>query len=570
MSKLKRFPNPGSDINMFIEIFKRTYSILSKKKYFSLYDMELAMIQNYLVSSEGFTGMKAFELSLRDDSSRDPIYNQAKMYAELFRMLGWYSSSPDKNLIFTITELGKNIACNDVSNVLSFKECILGMTDENEVIMKKDGLEMRPFKYFLNIANQLDNKICKLELIYGPYRYPDSQFNKAIEDILSVRGNFRKMLAAIDSFSKESKIAKNTMENYTRFPISTLEYLGWITKEKSDKLYPGSKNMVVMNLTKIGINDMNYYNSLVDIRIGYFNSLEEEIKKAIVRVSFYQQLKRMGISNIKVNYDYNQELEKVNSHFKRKDELLFSPYQMLNNDYVDDVLNITKKYELEEAPIEKNDLLSSVESFNKITSSYVNEIKLETLFYTENKDDKDKEIYKEIMSLKDRTENAILSILMNKYKNANKDVYYPLIGDIFNILGFDCKVSRNGTNYERYDAIIVNEKSIPIEIKSPGEEMNISVKAVRQALENKVILLSRKNFKTSWDITSMVVGYLPPNNRAEVLTLVEDIYNTYNIKISIFDLESLLKLLINKVLFNKVIINDEIYELKGMVVIDDK
>ena len=166
MSKLKRFPNPGSDINMIIEIFRRTYGTLSLKKFFSLYDMELAMINNYLVSSEGFTGMKAFELSLREDASRDPIYNQAKMYAELYRMLGWYSSSKDKNLIFTITELGRYVAESNVANELIFRECIMGMADENEVIEKKDGLEMRPFKYFLNVTNKLDGKICKLELIY--------------------------------------------------------------------------------------------------------------------------------------------------------------------------------------------------------------------------------------------------------------------------------------------------------------------------------------------------------------------------------------------------------------------
>ena len=138
MSKLKRFPNPGSDINMIIEIFRRTYGTLSLKKYFSLYDMELAMINNYLVSSEGFTGMKAFELSLREDASRDPIYNQAKMYAELYRMLGWYSSSKDKNLIFTITELGRYVAESNVANELIFRECIMGMADENEVIRIKE------------------------------------------------------------------------------------------------------------------------------------------------------------------------------------------------------------------------------------------------------------------------------------------------------------------------------------------------------------------------------------------------------------------------------------------------
>jgi hypothetical protein len=38
--------------------------------------------------------------------------------------------------------------------------------------------------------------------------------------------------------------------------------------------------------------------------------------------------------------------------------------------------------------------------------------------------------------------------------------------------------------------------SIPIEIKSPGEEMELSVKALRQAVENKVILLSRNQFPT--------------------------------------------------------------------------
>lgn len=570
MAKLKRFPNPGSDINMFIEIFKRTFPILSTKKYFSLYDMELAMINNYLVSSEGFTGMRAFEKSLREDSSRDPIYNQAKMYAELYRMLGWYSSSKEKNLIFTITELGRYIACNDISNESCFQECIIGMADENEVIEKKDGLEMRPFKYFLNVIHQLDDKICKLELIYGPYRYPDSNFSNAIGDIKSVRGNFSSLLNKIKTFSSESKIAKNTMENYTRFPISTLEYLNWIKKEKSASLYPGSKNMVIMHLTEKGKNDINYYNNLIDIRINDFNELTDQMKTAVIRVSFYQQLKRMGIEQETIQYDIKEEIKLIKSHFDTDKELLFSPYQMLNNDYVDDILQIEHVYSNDSLPIEKKDLLDSVESYNKVTENFINEIKLNTIFYEANEEEQNKTIYKEIFSLKDYSENEIVSTLMNKYKSSNKDVYYPLIGDIFSILGFDCRVSRNGTNYERYDAIIVSDKSMPIEIKSPGEEQNISVKAVRQALENKVILLSRKNFNTTWDTTSLVVGYLPPNNRAEVLNLVEDIYNTFNIKIALFDLEILLKLLVNKILFNKVVINNEIYDLKGMVAINEE
>lgn len=570
MSKLKRFPNPGSDINMFIEIFKRTYGVLSSKKYFSLYDMELAMINNYLVSSEGFTGMKAFELSLREDSSRDPIYNQAKMYAELYRMLGWYSSSKEKSLIFTITELGKYVAESNVDNRLIFRESIMGMADENEVIEKKDGLEMRPFKYFLNVANLLGGKICKLELIYGPYRYPDSKIKNAVDAILEVRGNIRKLLLNINNFSIESKISKNTMENYTRFPISTLDYLGWFNKKKSSELYPGSKNMVVMNLTDIGKKDMELYNSLKDIRIDEFNNCSTRIKIAIVRLSFYQQLKRMGIIDVEYNFDVEKELRIISDEFNGQTELLFSPYQMLNNDYVDSVLSITKDYSSDAVPIEKKDLLESIDSFNKITDEYVNSISLCTSFYKETDSDKQTEIYKQIMLLKNLPEDEIIKELMEKYRTANKDIFYPLIGDIFNILGFDCRVSRNGTNYERYDAIIVSDKSMPIEIKSPGEEQNISVKAVRQALENKIILLSRKNFDTLWETTSLVVGYLPPNNRAEVLTLIDDINNTFDVKIAIFDFCTLLKLLINKILYNRVIIDNEIYELKGLVAIDEK
>ena len=569
MSKLKRFPNPGSDINMFIEIFKRTYNILSKKKYFSLYDLELALINNYLVSSEGFTGMKAFELSLRDDASRDPIYNQAKMYAELFRMLGWYSSSQNKNLIFTITELGRNIACYEVDNKLSFKECIIGMADENENILKKDGLEMRPFKYFLNVTNSLDKKICKLELICGPYRYPDNEIKYSIDEITHLRGNFPYLLSKINEISKNTGISKNTMENYTRFPIATLDYLGWIKKEKTDKLYPGSKNMVVMYLTEKALLDLNYYNNMIDIRLNDFNLYNERLKKAIVRVAFYQQMKRIGISQIIDKYDIHKEINLVREYFNSDKELLFSPYQMLNNNYVDEILFVENVYSNDEAPIKKNDLLSSIESYDKITTAYTNEIELYKTANDTSTIDKNKQIYKEIIALKEQPEEEIIRKIMRKYKTSNKDIFYPLISDIFNILGFDCRVSRNGTNYERYDAIIVGERSIPIEIKSPGEEQNISVKAVRQALENKIILLSRKNFVTTWDTTSLVVGYLPPNNRAEVGTLMADIYDTFNIKIALIDFEILIKLLINKVLYNRAIINDKIYDLQGLVVINE-
>lgn len=116
----------------------------------------------------------------------------------------------------------------------------------------------------------------------------------------------------------------------------------------------------------------------------------------------------------------------------------------------------------------------------------------------------------------------------------------------FRIIGVDCHKSRDGVNGERWDAMIRDSKrSIPIEIKSPTEEMHISVKAIRQALENKIILLSRKTYITTEECSSYAVGYLAPNARAEVVDLISDIKTTFGYRIAVFDIESLIRVSVN-------------------------
>ena len=67
----------------------------------------------------------------------------------------------------------------------------------------------------------------------------------------------------------------------------------------------------------------------------------------------------------------------------------------------------------------------------------------------------------------------------------------------------------------------------------------LSVKAIRQALENKIILLSRKPFPTTFDLSSMAIGFNAPNKRSDVYQLIEDIYQTYSINIAIADMRDL-------------------------------
>ena len=140
------------------------------------------------------------------------------------------------------------------------------------------------------------------------------------------------------------------------------------------------------------------------------------------------------------------------------------------------------------------------------------------------------------------------------------------LGSSGRCMGFDCLASRPGDNGARWDAIIVdNERSIPIEIKSPTEEQHLSVKAIRQALENKIILLSRRTHPTTPETTSLSVGYYMPNDRAEVSQLISSIKTTYGFKIGVMDLKSLLSLAVSILVDETGFDREKLYGLEGLM-----
>lgn len=143
--------------------------------------------------------------------------------------------------------------------------------------------------------------------------------------------------------------------------------------------------------------------------------------------------------------------------------------------------------------------------------------------------------------------------------------FYEVVGDILETIGFDkVSVTREGDTNNRMDAIIIDKsQSIPIEIKSPREIEYINVKSVRQALENKIVLLSREFYPTKPQTTSLSIGFSYPNDRSGVYELIDDIYETFNIKIGIIDFEDLLKLFYEVMIEKKKINLDPIYNLKG-------
>lgn len=119
--------------------------------------------------------------------------------------------------------------------------------------------------------------------------------------------------------------------------------------------------------------------------------------------------------------------------------------------------------------------------------------------------------------------------------------FYNKIGEIFSALDLYISVTREGDVNCRFDATLIDsEFSIPIEIKSPREDEEINIKAIRQAFENKIVLLSREFYSTTPETTSLAIAFSYPPQRSDVYELITDIKNAFNINIGIINVSDLL------------------------------
>jgi hypothetical protein len=144
--------------------------------------------------------------------------------------------------------------------------------------------------------------------------------------------------------------------------------------------------------------------------------------------------------------------------------------------------------------------------------------------------------------------------------------FYPLVTHLFQILGYKSDYSRAGVNYQRWDACVwIGSDAIPVEIKSPTEELFLSTKAVRQALENKVILLARGGLKTRRELTSLVVGNRLPNERGEMSNLIDDVFGAYGLRLGVLDLKSLAHLALRSIKDGVTIEAEQLSQLRGFL-----
>lgn len=573
---MRRFPNPSSDINNIIRVFYEIFDALNSKDFFSLDDISSVLVDRNLATSSGFMGDEALLRSTRKDRSRDPLYNQSKLYSELFRLLGWIHPLKGK-LNFQFTYFGAHVAAAKLNPLAILEESVLGITYPNEILKVKGNQQLRLFAAFLRTLGALDGLVARNELIVGPMCLDDDRndqlFNNMIREIQNLRGSWQALDEKMKAVASQRGIKLITMGNYTRIPLSMLRKIGWTTDETNEVIY--NKSIKFDKLTDKGYKVLELIEERKDIRKIDLEKIDKATKDAIIRVSFYQILEKANFDTDPVESTLVEDRILVESYLGSADQpILFSPFQELHSDYLHSIFPKFSGNEAFETPI-KLHFSHALGGTTEIQYSSV-EIKgkigppiQESSADHQNVGREIPDIFKEPME-RNWDLGTSIEYIMSQYADVNKDVFYPIVEELFKAIGYDCKLSKTGGNYERWDAIIKSSKhSIPIEIKSPGEEQFLSVKAVRQALENKVILLARTPYPTEFQDTSLVVCYNLPNDRSEVNSLINDVFEVYGIVIGVIDFRTLLQISGSHLLIKKAHNRGQLERSRGFIRLSD-
>lgn len=566
-----RFPNPGSTLENFVAVFVAAFERYHGQVV-DLDDIVEAVVASNLATSSGHMGKEAAIRSKREDRSRDPLFNQLKMYAELFKSLGLLHSTEALALNYTFTLLGEQLVAAKREWRELFREAALGIVYPNHVVNLHGSYDLRPFATILQTMLACDGGMTRDEMIIGPLS-AESDRNVADREViankvLAVRSDPELANKTLEEVKTSRGVQINTLRNYTRWPIAVLRDLGWTEKyrqshRKSDRTFE------IHRLTPLGICQAQRLSESVDVRVDQVDSLTFDQKRAFARKSHFSMMERSGFDIRSVLGQLQAESNILNIALKELNipedkEILFSPFQSLS------VSDISAIFPMAEKLYGK----TSIEKM--VDGKTIGRGGREDLFVKPNFVDIDimqkgkgvDKIRAELEALMDKFKSmeAATDNFVKSRETNRKTQFYPLVAHLFQIIGFRSSSSRAGVNYQRWDACIwLNKNAIPIEIKSPAEELFLSNKAIRQAIENKVILLARGNLKTKRELTTLIVGYKIPSERADMSTLIEDVYKTFGFKIGVIDLRTLSYLAIRAIKDSVTIDGRQISNLKGFL-----
>lgn len=565
-----RFPNPGSTIENFVSVYRAAFERLNGRTV-SLDEIVAAVVAANLATSSGYMGAEAVARSTRADRSRDPLYNQLKMYAELFRTLGWLHPTPQSALTFTFTLLGEQVVAAGRDFEPLLEECVLGIVYPTPILAVKGDFDLRPFAFILRVMAACDGYLSRDEMILGPLSAASDRgkvnLHRVVATIESVRKSRKNTTEAVAALSKARCIQVNTLRNYTRWPIALLRDLRWAERD-SAKFRDGSK-YGVFHLTDKGEALANWIDKSVDLRIDDLEQLTSEERNALAVVAHFRMLERSGFDIVSVG-DRIAEAEVVAEPvFGRLGcngrNILFSPFQSLPLDDIACAFPTRVQTTILEESRPRAEVATGSHGRDDRSHLFVNPKIISVRGMQTGGAEALRTELGELLAKHSQIERAAAAFSENHARDTQA-TFYPLVTELFQVLGFESEYSRAGVNYQRWDACVkVDGYALPVEIKSPTEEMVLSTKAVRQALENKVILLSRGGLETRLELTSLVVGNRLPNERGEMSNLIDDIFKTFGLRLGVIDLTTLAHLALRAVSEGVTIDAKQLSQLRGFL-----
>lgn len=532
-----RFANPGSDIPNMVRVFVACAEALGQRSAVSLDDLVKAAVRAGLATSSGYSGEAAIERSYNPDRSRDAVYNLLKMYSELFRMLGWLHPTASSALTFRFTYFGAHVVEAGPDWRALFEEALLGIAHPSAVLGVQGRQAIRPFAAILRTMHALGGDLLRDEMIVGPLTLADDRddavLSRMIGRLQKLRQSRLNLSKALAELGTARRVQVNTLKNYTRFPLAAVVIAGWATDAGGGK----------RRLTPKGEKVVARIQASTDLRLSDLEKLASPHRAALARAAFLELLARAGFETASVCRDLNAEAAALSAVQARPGSpLLFSPYQTLPSAETAEIFG----EEQHDGTAAVRDGAASTPLDGGVRGRSVLRATPKLTHSSAGRDagasTSDAALVAELKSSFDSTGGntlAAAAAFAQRRETDQQQQFYPLVAALFRCSGFPCEHSRAGVNYERWDArITLGGRIVNVEIKSPTEEQHVSLKAVRQALENRIVLVSRGNAARD-DTTSLVAGYKPPNRRAEVSGLIEDIHKVFGVRIGVLDLTTL-------------------------------
>lgn len=307
MAGVFRFSNAVSDISKFIQtyraIYKHFYPLTQQGHYFDHKEASEFLAISGLASSLGAIGQAAVIRSRRPDTSRDPLYNQHKMYSEVYRMLGWYEPG-SKKTNFNLPEFGYYIAeADSVVEKKLFALNALHIVSPNPLTSVRGGNILRPFPMILKMMGALGGFITRDEMILTVLACPD---DKDTSYVATAANRIRRIRqAGLPTLHAEIENLKNSvginsddaLPNYTRFPIAAMKWTGWAQGVSTKTLYNG-RSVTALQITPDGQSILQRINRAIDIRFGDLSGYSFDEQAAFSIWSNLYQLGKVGFSTV--------------------------------------------------------------------------------------------------------------------------------------------------------------------------------------------------------------------------------------------------------------------------------